>query len=74
MTNSAMRVSAGLHKVAASVVVCPWRISSPSSVTSLVDILAVCGFGGFGGSRGGRRVNRGSDLRVKVKAEPERDR
>ncbi len=25
------------------------------------------GFGGFGGSRGGRRVNRGSDLRVKVK-------
>ena len=26
---------------AASVVVCPWRISSPSSVTSLVDILAV---------------------------------
>ena len=41
MTNSAMRVSAGLHKVAASVVVCPWRISSPSSVTSLVDILAV---------------------------------
>ena len=25
------------------------------------------GFGGFGGSRGGRRVNRGSDLRVRVK-------
>ena len=25
------------------------------------------GFGGFGGQRGGRRVNRGSDLRVKVK-------
>ena len=25
----------------ASVVVCPWRISSPSSATSLVDILAV---------------------------------
>ncbi len=25
------------------------------------------GFSGFGGSRGGRRVNRGSDLRVKVK-------
>ncbi|MDR1880513.1 MAG: molecular chaperone DnaJ [Tannerellaceae bacterium] len=25
------------------------------------------GFGGFGSSRGGRRVNRGSDLRVKVK-------
>ncbi|MDR0429112.1 MAG: molecular chaperone DnaJ [Tannerellaceae bacterium] len=25
------------------------------------------GFGGFGGSRGGQRVNRGSDLRVKVK-------
>ena len=28
----------------------------------------------FGGSRGGRRVNRGSDLRVKGEAEPERDR
>ena len=25
------------------------------------------GFGGFGGQRGGKRVNRGSDLRVKVK-------
>lgn len=31
----------GLHKVAASVVVCPWRIFSHSSATSLVDILAV---------------------------------
>ena len=25
------------------------------------------GFGGFGGSRGGQRVNRGSDIRVKIK-------
>ncbi len=41
MINSAMRVSAGLHKVAASVAECPWKISSPSSATSLVDILAV---------------------------------
>jgi len=39
--HSVMRVSAGLHKVAASVVVCPWRIFSHSSATSLVDILAV---------------------------------
>ncbi len=31
------------------------------------------GFGGFGGSGGGRTVNRGSDLRVKGKTEPERD-
>ena len=36
---------------------------------SMEDIFSQFGdiFGGFGGSRGGRRVNRGSDLRVKVK-------
>lgn len=36
--------------------------------SSFGDIFGDFGFGGFGGSRrGGRRVNRGSDLRIKVK-------
>ena len=59
----------GLRRAVALAEECLWTIFSHSLETSLADILvALAVFGGFGGgSRGGRRVNRGSDLRVKVK-------